>query len=74
MLLTPVDVSGVQEGFGANNGPSDGTSCCVYQVWDGGVRGVNDIGAVDIGSLCMLIPPVNSLASQIFHNIPSNPR
>lgn len=50
------------------------TGYSVYQVWDGGVRGVNDMSAVDIGSLCMLTPPVNSLASQIFCNIPSNHR
>lgn len=44
------------------------------QVWDGGVRGVNDMSSVDIGSLCVLSPPVNILASQIFCKHSVKPR
>ena len=44
------------------------------QVWDGGVRGVNDMSSVDIGSLCVLSPPVNIPASQIFRKHSIKPR
>lgn len=39
-------------------------------------RSASGVGwrVVDIDSLCMLTPPVNSPASQIFSNIPSNTR
>lgn len=77
MLLTPLDV-----GESVSRRASGETMCTVRghgcmrfsvdQVWDGGVRGVNDMSAVDLGSLCMLIPAVNSLASQIFCNIPNH--
>lgn len=58
----------------ANNARSDGDGCSGRpgQVWAGGVSRVNDTSSVDFGSLCMLIPPVNILASQPFCNIPSN--
>lgn len=78
--LTPLDVresTAMSSGaFGGNNVLSDGARLHgrqrPEQVWAGGVRGVNDMSSVDIGSLCVLTPPVNIPASQIFCNIPSN--
>lgn len=80
-LLTTLDVSesvAMSSRASENNVLSDRLGCLELQrpqqVWAGGVRGVNGMSSVDIGSLCMFTPPVNIPASQIFCNIPSNHR
>lgn len=74
-LLTPPLCT---EGLGGNNALSEVTRLYELQGVSGvgwkGLEGLMTLGAVDIGSVCVFTPPVNSLASQIFYNIPSKQR